>query len=236
MYVYAKHVASLYKGSLLSFISSSHNICRKPRQEPAKELLTELQGEIGAIPAGHYHHRLWSSILWAQKLGFCENIIWSSVAFNADSASIRMKGVVVLQQQNISASNIPQEDWLSVHHSMYFTNSRLTKYCCQKYWAIHAAPQSPLEHHNWDKCWQPRMRIWKDSTPDETQECVVKVSNKQQFTLLWPIKNLLYKTHWKSQSTFVAIYGHNCLYTENMLFSSFSVIWDLAPAPAVKVL
>lgn len=67
---------------------------RKIRQEPAKELLTELQGELGAIPAGHQHRRerkMRSSILWAQELGFCENIVWSSVAFNADSDSIRWK-------------------------------------------------------------------------------------------------------------------------------------------------
>lgn len=40
----------------------------------------------------------------------------------------------------------------------------------------------------------------------------------------------------RSQSAFVAIYGHNCLYTENMLFSSFSIVSDLASAPAAKVL
>lgn len=53
--------------------------------------------------------------------------------------------------------------------------------------------------------------------------------------LLWPLKNVLYKTHCKSQPTFVTTYGHNCLYTENILFSSFSVISDLATAPAVNV-
>lgn len=53
MNVYAKHVASLYKNSLLSFISSSHNVHRKIRREPAEELLAELQGKLGVIPAGH---------------------------------------------------------------------------------------------------------------------------------------------------------------------------------------
>lgn len=110
MNVYAKHVASQYKNSLLSFISSSHNMRSKIRQEPAKELLTELQGKRGAIPAGHRDGRERSSGLFAQELGFCESIVWSSVAFNADSASIRMKGNVVSQPQNISASNIPQQD------------------------------------------------------------------------------------------------------------------------------
>jgi len=104
---------------------------RKIRQEPAKELLTELQGKLGAIPAGHWDGRERSSVLWAQELGVCENIVWSSVAFNADSASIRMKGIVVSQQQNISASNMLRGDGFSVHHSMYLTNSRLPEYCCQ---------------------------------------------------------------------------------------------------------
>lgn len=159
MNVYAKHVASLCKNSLLSFISSSHNMHRKIGQEPAKELLTELQGKLGAIPTGHQDGREQSSVLWAQVLGFCENIVWSSVAFNADSASIRMKGNVVSRQQNISASNMPQGDWFSVHHSVYLTNSRLPKYCCQKYCAIRAAPLSLLEHLIWDKCGQPGMGI-----------------------------------------------------------------------------
>lgn len=34
---------------------------RKIRQEPAKELLTELQGKLGAIPTDHWDLREWSS-------------------------------------------------------------------------------------------------------------------------------------------------------------------------------
>lgn len=94
-----------------------------------------------------------------KELGFCGNIIWSSLAFNADSASIRMKEIIVSQQQNISTSNMRQGDWFSVHHSTYLANSRLPKCRCQKYCAICAAPLSPLEDLIWDKCRQPRMGI-----------------------------------------------------------------------------
>lgn len=73
--------------------------------------------------------------------------------------------------------------------------------------------------------------------PDETQECVMVWRSAANSSLSYgSFKNMLYKTHCKSQSTSVAIYGHNCLYTENVLFSSFSAISDLALAPVVNVL
>lgn len=73
--------------------------------------------------------------------------------------------------------------------------------------------------------------------PDETQECVVMWRSAVNSSFCYgSFKNMLYKTYYKSQSTSVAIYGRNYLYTENMLFSSFSVISDLALALAVNVL
>lgn len=78
------------------------------------------------------------------------------------------------------------------------------------------------------------MGINKAAQPDDTQECVVVWRSAVNSSLCCgSFKN---KTRSKSQSPPVAIYGHNCLYTENMLFSSFSVISDLALAPAVNVL
>lgn len=108
-----------------------------------------------------------SSILWAQELGFCENTVWSSVAFSADSASIRKKGSVVSQQQNISTSNIQQGD------SQFTTVRTLLIQGCQKYCAIHAAPLSPPEQLVWDKYRQPGMETQNGSAPGETQEPVM---------------------------------------------------------------
>lgn len=153
----AKHVASLYENGLLSFISSSHDMRRKIRREPAKELLTELQGKLGAIPAGHWDLREQSSVLWAQELGFCENIVWSSVAFNADSASIRKKGIIVSQQQNISAT---------CHKGV---NSQFTTVCtsliqgCQSIVAKNNVQSVQLPWVHWstvfEMCEQPRIGI-----------------------------------------------------------------------------
>lgn len=104
----------------------------------------------------------------------------------------------------------------------------------KKYCAICAAPLSLLEHLIWDKCGQPRME--HKETAHQMKLKSASWCGGQQQTLLWPLKNLLSKTHCKSQSTLVAVYGHNCLYTENMLISSFSVISDTVPAPAVNML
>lgn len=64
----------------------------------------------------------------------------------------------------------------------------------------------------------------------------LKEVSSKPLTLLWPLRNLLSKTHCKSQSTLFAVYGHSCLYTENVLFSSFSVMSDTVPPLVFNVL